>query len=182
MSYMPVAVSYRSRVTTAASAVAAGRIRGFWPGSANPAGEAERLADAVLERRRLPAELLLRAGRVGGGVPEQELELTARDERWDAEARGQRVPEGRGGTGDRHRHHRRHAAPARDADDRLGQLLQRDVPVGQDVALAVPAALGCEQVAGGGTAHVHHAQAARGEGRKPPARHRLEELLVDRPG
>src|SRR3954447_23718469 len=141
MSYMPVAVSYSSRVTTAASAVSAGRIRGFWPASANAAREAERLANAVLERRRLPAELLLRAGRVGRGVPEQKLQLPARDERRDAEARGQEVPEGRGGTGDRHRHDRRHAAPARDADDRLGQLLQRDVPVGQDVALAISAAL-----------------------------------------
>src|SRR4051812_16855522 len=109
MSYMPVAVSYRRRVTTGASAAAAGRISGF--GSGN--GEAERLTDAVLERRRLPAELLLGAGRVGRRVPEQELELAARDERRDAEAGRERVAERRGGARERGRPRGRAAAPPR---------------------------------------------------------------------
>src|SRR4051812_26845132 len=108
MSYMPVAVSYRRRVTTAASVASAGRIRGT-------SGNAQRLADAVLERSRLPPELLLRPRRVRRGVPEEKLELPARDERRDAEASGHEFAERRAGTGDRHRQHRRHAAFARDA-------------------------------------------------------------------
>src|SRR3954471_7047916 len=127
MSYMPVAVSYRSRVTTAASAVAAGRIRGFWPGSANPAGEAERLANAVLERRRLPTQLLLRAGRVGRRVPEQELELAPRDERSYAEARREAVAGNRERACDRHRQDRRHASATGHADHGLGEPTQGDV-------------------------------------------------------
>src|SRR3954452_13840772 len=98
MSYMPVAVSYRRRVTTDASAAAAGRMTGA-------SGNAERLADAILERRRLPPELLLRACRVRPRVPEQELELPARYERRYAEASGQRVAESRARTSERHWQH-----------------------------------------------------------------------------
>src|SRR4051794_41922621 len=117
MSYMPVAVSYRSWATAAASSGAPGRM---------DRASGKRGADAVLEGRGLPAELLLCARRVGRRVPEQELELPARDERRDAEARGQEVA-GRGdGARQRNRHHGWHAAAARHPPDRLGGLAEPD--------------------------------------------------------
>src|SRR2546423_13033066 len=106
MSYIPVAVSYRRRATTPASSVPAGRIT-------SASGKRQRFADAVLERRRLPAELLLRARRVGGGVPQQELELAARDEGSDARTGGERVAEGSHRARERHWEHPPHAAAVR---------------------------------------------------------------------
>src|SRR4051812_47618088 len=171
MSYMPVAVSYRSRATAAASSGAPERMDG---------ASAKRGADAVLEGRRLPAELLLCARRVGRRVPEQELELPARDERRDAEARGQEVA-GRGdGARQRNRHHGWHAAAARHPHDRLGELAERDVAIAEDVTLAVAAVFRREQLPPGDAVLVHHAHAARRDRRHAPARDGPEHLLVER--
>src|SRR4051812_42079794 len=148
MSYMPVAVSYRSRATAAASSGAPGRM---------DRASGKRGADAVLEGRGLPAELLLCTRRVGRRVPEQELELTARDERRDAEARGQEVAGRGGGAGHRHWHDGRHAPAAGHPHDGLGELAKRGVPVAEDVALAVVPVLGREELAPGYPVLVHHA-------------------------
>src|SRR4051794_41880665 len=63
------------------------------------ASVAKRLADAVLERRRLPPELLLRARRVGLRVPQQELELATRDQRRGFGTIREEVAERGGGPG-----------------------------------------------------------------------------------
>src|SRR4051794_32635612 len=135
---MPVAVSYKSRATASTSSGRAGRIRGA-------SGKSQGLADAVLERRRLPAELLLSARRIGSGVPEQELELAAGDEWRDPGARRERVACGGNGARERHRHDARHASAVSYAHHGSSELVQGDVTVGEDVALAVAPALGHQE-------------------------------------
>src|SRR5256885_16365644 len=73
---MPVALSYGSSTAASSSSGRAGRtlIR-------SDAKRLQRPADSLLERRRLPAELALRLGRVGRRVPEEEVKLAARQER-----------------------------------------------------------------------------------------------------
>src|SRR4051812_45848554 len=141
------------------------------------ASVAKRLADAVLERRRLPPELLLRARRVGLRVPQQELELATRDQRRDAETIREEVAERGGGTGCGQRHRRRHAPAPGDTHDGLGQLAQGAVLVAEDVALAVAPALRGQEGPGGDAALVDDAHATRRHRRHatagPPAENPL---------
>src|SRR5256885_4032130 len=121
---MPVALSYRSSTAASSSSGRAGRtlIR-------SDAKRLQRPADSLLERRRLPAELALRLGRVGRRVPEEEVELAARQERRAPDHAAEPLARGRDDLGDPLRQLRGDAAATGDANRDLGHLPEGRVAI-----------------------------------------------------
>src|SRR5213080_624095 len=121
---MPVALSYRRDTTASSSSGRAGRTV-----MASEVKRLERRPEAMLERRRLPAELALRPARVGPRVPHEEVELAAGEEGRPPDDLRQRLAGGRQHLGRSGGQPRGDATTTRDADHDLGHLLERRVTI-----------------------------------------------------